>query len=117
MDQYCEAGGQKQQQRLFRELPILAFSDPNDLLSYEIPPKYAMENMDSRICPKMTNISINVAKVMSILGLGEFANPAKAHGGYDNDERVIQLIVHGIGHDDVSPRVNDRCTWMEVVKY
>lgn len=116
MDQYCEVGGQKQQQRLFRELPILAFSDPNDILSYEIPPKYAMENMDSRICPKMTNISINVAKVMSILGLGEIANPAKAHGGYDNDERVIQLIVHGIGHDNVSPLVNDRCTWLEVVK-
>ena len=115
LDQYCREGGQKHKQRLFKELPILAFSDPNDLLSYEIPPKYAMDNMDSRICPKMTNISINIAKVISIFGLGEVANPAEAHGGYDNDERVIKLIVHGIGHDNVSSLVKNRCILLEVV--
>lgn len=114
--QYCREGGQKHQQRLFKELPILAFSDPNDLFSYEIPPRFAMENMDSRICPKMTNISINVAEVIILLGVGQLANPAEAHGGYDNDELVINLIVHGIGHDNVSPLVNDRCTLLEVVE-
>ncbi len=72
--------------------------------------------MDSRICPKMTNISINIAKVISIFGLGEVANPAEAHGGYDNDERVIKLIVHGIGHDNVPLLVKDRCTFLEVIE-
>jgi len=115
IDQYCREGGEKQQQRMFKELPIAAFSDPNDILSYEIPPKYAMESMDSRICPKMTNISINVAKVISVLGLGNVANPAVAHSGYDDDERVINLIVYGLGNEGTSQMIKDRCTWLETV--
>ncbi len=116
IDQYCREGGEKLEQRMFKELPITAFTDPNDILSYEIPPKYAMESMDSRICPKMTNISINVAKVVSVLGLGDIANPAVAHTGYDDDERVINLIVHGIGHEGTSQLIKDRCTWLETVR-
>jgi hypothetical protein len=113
IDQYCRRNGTKRNDRLFRELHILAFSDPNDLLSYEIPPKFARERMDSRICPKMTNISINVAKVVSVMGLGDIASPGEAHNGYDNDDRVIQLIAHGIGHMGTSALVRKRCSWLE----
>jgi len=113
--QYCREDGQNYQQRLFKELKIVAFSDPNDLLSYEITPEFADERMDSRICPNMTNVSINIAEVISILGLGKFANPGEAHGGYGGDDRVIKLIAQGVGHEGTADLIKERCTWLEVV--
>ncbi len=91
------------------------FSDPNDVLSYPIPPKFADAYLDSRLCPKVTNIAINVAKPISLFGLGEFANPAAAHGDYEHDERVIALIAHGIGQENTADIVKDRCSWLETV--
>ena len=85
-------------------------------MSYALPPKFLDEYLDSRLCPKITNVNINVAEVVSLLGLGEVANPAVAHGDYDNDERVIKLIAHGIGHEGTSKTVKDRCLWQETVK-
>jgi hypothetical protein len=116
INEYCRAEGQNYERRLFKKLEIVAFSDPNDLLSYEITPVFAHKRMDSRICPKMTNVSINIAKVVSILGVGEIANPGVAHNGYSGDDRVIQLIAHGIGYDDTSDLIKERCTWLEVVE-
>lgn len=113
--QYCREEGPNYHKRLFKELEIVAFSDPNDLLSYEITPVFADKRMDSRICPKMTNVSINIAKVISLFGVGELASPGEAHNGYSGDDRVIQLIVHGIGHDGAADLIKERCTWLEVV--
>ena len=113
--QYCREEGPNYQQRLFKELKIVAFSDPNDLLSYEITPEFAKERMDSRICPKMTNVSINIAKVVSLFGLGEMAKPGEAHSGYSGDDRVIKLIVHGIGHEGTADLIKERCHWLEIV--
>ena len=115
-DQYCTPEGTHYTQRLFKQLRIVAFSDPNDLFSYAIPPKYADENMDARLCPKITNVVLNIAPVNNLFGLGEFANPLTAHNAYDNDERVIGLIAQGISHDHVDPMVQDRCTWLEIVE-
>ena len=112
---YCKPGGTKYDQRSFGRLPIYAFSDPNDVLSYAIPPKFADEYLDSRMCPKVTNIIINVAKPISLFGLGEVANPAEAHSGYDHDERVIAIVAHGIGHEGSAEVVKERCTWMETI--
>jgi len=69
--------------------------------------------MDSRICPKMTNVSINVAEVISLFGLGEYASPGEAHAGYSGDDRVIQLIVHGIGHEGAADLIKERCTMLK----
>jgi len=33
-------------------------------------------------CPNETNITINIASVRSLLGLGTFADPLTAHTGY-----------------------------------
>ncbi len=93
----------------------MAFSDPNDLLSYEITPEFAKERMDSRICPKMTNVSINIAEVVSLFGLGEMAKPGEAHSGYSGDDRVIKLIAHGIGHEGTADLIKERCTMLEIV--
>jgi len=113
---YCQPGGEHFDQRIFRRLSIYAFSDPNDILSYPIPPKFAAEYIDSRLCPSPTNITINVAKPISLFGLGEFADPGEAHGGYDRDERVISLIAHGVGNDDTAEIVKERCTWLETTE-
>ncbi len=115
IEEYCTEEGPNYHKRLFKELKIMAFSDPNDILSYEITPLFAHKRMDSRICPRMTNVSINIAAVISLFGVGEVANPGEAHNGYSGDERVIQLIVHGIGHEGAADLIKERCTLLEVV--
>ena len=72
------------------------------------------DHVDSRLCPKQVNVTINIAPVADLLGLGEFANPLAAHLDYDDDERVIGLITRGIGQPETAPVVEERCTWLEV---
>ena len=111
---YCRADGGHYGERLFAETELIAFSDPNDLLSYPIPDRYVRDYVDSRLCPKQVNVTINVASVSSLLGFGEFANPLAAHLDYEDDERVIGLITRGIGKPETAPVVEERCTWLEV---
>ena len=111
---YCRPEGAHYPDRLFNQTQLIAFSDPNDLLSYPIPDRFVRDYVDSRLCPKQVNVTINVAPVSDIIGLGEFANPLAAHVDYDNDERVIGLITHGIGQPGTTPVVKERCTWLEV---
>jgi hypothetical protein len=113
---YCQPGGADFAGRLFRETELIAFSDPNDLLSYPIPDAFVRDHVDSRLCPKQVNVTINIARVTSVLGLGEFANPLAAHVDYDDDERVIGLITRGIGQPETAAVVEERCTWLEVAE-
>ncbi|MDF1554473.1 MAG: hypothetical protein P1P84_15485 [Deferrisomatales bacterium] len=115
IDAVCAPGSPRAGERLFGETRLVAFSDPNDLFSYAIPPKFLDEHLDSRLCPTLTNVILNVTPVTNVLGLGEFANPMAAHVGYDNDERVIELMVRGIGTDAAAPVVKERCEWIEAV--
>ncbi len=115
IDQYCRAEGAHYDQRLLKKLRIVAFSDPNDLFSYAIKPQYADQHMDSRLCPEITNVILNVAKVINVLGIGEVANPMKAHNGYQTDERVIGLITKGLGQGEADPVERKQCTWTEMV--
>jgi hypothetical protein len=111
---FCRPGAADFANRMFQETELIAFSDPNDLLSYPIPDAFVRDHVDSRLCPKQVNVTINIAPVRSVLGLGEFANPLSAHVDYDDDERVIELITRGIGQPETSPVVKERCTWLEV---
>jgi hypothetical protein len=113
IDAYCRPGGADFDRRILGSMSLFAFSDPNDILSYPIPPKFVDSYVDSRLCPIATNISINVAQPVSVFGLGEFADPADAHSGYDHDDRVIALIAQGIGQPDTSEIVQQRCVWLE----
>jgi len=115
IEEYCRETGKHWEDRLFKQLEIVAFSDPNDLLSYGIPAKFAREKMDSRICPKITNVEINVTNITSLFGIGDIANPSDAHNGYDNDDQVIRLIAHGIGHEEVPEKTKEVCSWVEIV--
>lgn len=114
IDEICKPGAAKSEERLLGETHLVAFSDPNDLFSYAIPPRFLDDHLDSRLCPTLTNVVLNVAGVGSVFG-GEFANPLAAHTEYDNDDRVIDLIVRGIGTGHEAPAVAGSCTWLETV--
>jgi hypothetical protein len=111
---FCLPEGADFGSRLFQETELIAFSDPNDLLSYPIPDAFVRDHVDSRLCPKQVNVTINITPVRSVLGLGDFANPLAAHVDYDDDTRVIGLITRGIGQPETDPVVEERCTWLEV---
>ena len=112
---YCNAGGANYQSRMLTQTSIIAFSDPNDLISYAIPPGFSEKYLDSRLCVDVTNININIASVIDAFGLGKFANPLDAHLGYGKDDRVIALIAHGIGNNHASPLVKEKCLWTELI--
>jgi len=111
---YCNANGSKYISRLFAETSIVAFNDPNDLLSYAIPHDFSEKYLDSRLCINVTNININVAKVIDAFGIGKMANPMEAHVGYSKDDRVVALIAKGIGNSHPAPIVMEKCQWTEI---
>jgi hypothetical protein len=115
-DAHCTPEGALADQRAFKKLSIYVFSDPNDLLSYPIPPNLVHRYVDSRLCPSVTNISINVTQPIDFFGISEFVNPVAAHSDYDHDERVIEIIAHGVGHAGISPLLEERCSWMKTVE-
>ena len=93
---YCGPGAAKPG-RFFAKTELIAFSDPNDLMSYPVPDKFADKYIESRLCPSVTNVTINVVAVNSLLGIGDVANPLSAHLGYAADERVGGLLAKGAG--------------------
>ncbi|MDD3288846.1 MAG: hypothetical protein PHX43_07590 [Alphaproteobacteria bacterium] len=110
---YCAIDGEKSDERAMRKMNIIAFSDPNDILSYPLPIDFAAKKIDSRICPSVTNISLNIANEKNLFDAVSFANPLTAHSGYMEDDRVIDLIANGIRHDNVTSLINKRCKWLE----
>jgi hypothetical protein len=113
---YCESEGPNYRQRMVSETAIIAFSDPNDLLSYGIPEGFSEKYLDSRLCPSITNININVASTIDALGITDLANPLEAHLGYDQDDRVIALIAKGIGNPNTSPLIRQKCEFTKIVQ-
>jgi len=113
---YCTAAGVNHEERMLNKTPVIAFSDPNDLLSYALPVSFVEKYLDSRLCISVTNVNINVAHVFDVFGLGTVANPMEAHIGYDTDDRVIALIAKGIGNKDTADIVNERCRWIETIE-
>lgn len=110
----CHSNNVSTASKMFKETRLVAFSDPNDLLSYAIPQSFLEEHIDSRLCPSLTNVILNVAKVNTLLG-GEFANPLTAHTEYDADATVVNLISYGIGPMRYESLLQDRCTYIETV--
>ncbi len=112
---YCAPEGRKYGQRILAKTPIIAFSDPNDLLSYAIPHDFVNTYLDSRLCIRVTNVNINVATVFDVFGLGRMANPMEAHIGYDTDDRVVALIAKGIGNENTADIIKQRCHWIDTI--
>ena len=109
---YCRPGGAHVADRLFQETNLIAFNDPNDIMSYPIPDDFTQYDIDSRLCPRVANVTLNVANVISVPGAGTFANPLAAHSDYEADERVIALMTAGLGQPETLPVVSERCTWI-----
>ncbi len=107
-DQYCKMDGEHYADRLMQKTSIMAFSDPNDILSYAIPHGFIDKYLDSRLCVDVTNININVAEIIEAFGV-DAANPLKAHIAYDSDDRVVAMIVHGVGNPNMAPLIKERC--------
>lgn len=78
----------------FQKVNIVAFSDPNDILSYDVPQRFVDTYFDSRMCPAVTNVNLNVAEEISAFGMS-VVNPVTAHTEYDNDVRIIEMIAQG----------------------
>jgi hypothetical protein len=113
-DEYCGADAPRQGRRFLKELNMVAFTDPNDILSYPVPQAWVDAYLDSRLCANVRNVTINIAHVRSLPVIGEYADPLIAHSGYDKDQRVAELMAFGIGHGRISELVRERCSWVEV---
>jgi hypothetical protein len=112
---YCSQTGNHYADRIVNKTTIIAFSDPNDLLSYAIPQGFVETYLDSRLCIDVVNVNINVAEIIDLIGLGDFANPVSAHTGYDSDDRVVALVAKGIGNGHTAGIVDKKCNWIRIV--
>ena len=65
------------------------------------------------MCPEVTNVSINVADVISAFGVG-VVNPVTAHTGYDNDSRVINIIANGTIDYNPDSEIADKCRFIRI---
>jgi len=113
-DAYCHADGEHYHSRILSKTSIIAFSDPNDILSYALPHGFIDQYIDSRICAHATNITINVARVIDAFGV-DMANPLKAHLAYETDKRVIAMIANGVGNENTSPIIHGRCRTLTTI--
>lgn len=111
---YCSSAALDYDERVFAKLNMIAFSDPNDILSYPIPPRYADKNIDSRLCSQIANVNINVTDVKDVFGL-EFANPLLAHTGYESDDRVVAIIADGLDRKHMNQLIAEKCRWIETI--
>ncbi|TVP82270.1 MAG: hypothetical protein EA346_03060 [Thioalkalivibrio sp.] len=111
---YCMPDAPLYDRRIVARTRVIAFSDPNDLLSYPIPDDFVQYGIDSRLCPTVVNMSLNIARVSRLLARDGFANPLTAHTGYNDDERVIGLMIGGLGRPETPPAVTERCNWIQV---
>jgi hypothetical protein len=106
--QYCGPNAPKMKERWFKSLSVIAFSDPNDILSYTIPQSFTADFMDSRLCASTTNVVVSVARPVS-LAVTSVASPEVAHTAYDNDDRVLALMTKGLSKDVPPPQ---GCSWL-----
>lgn len=69
-------------------LNIVAFSDPNDLLTYGLSDRFKSKCAPARFA----NVTVTNAKTGWLFVA---ANPVEAHTGYDVNTQVLDLLVHG----------------------
>jgi hypothetical protein len=113
-DVYCAENAPRSAERFLRQLDMVAFTDPNDILSFPVPAAWAEDYLDSRLCARVRNVTINIAHVRRLPAIGEFADPLSAHTRYDEDERVVNLMAFGIGQPYTAEVVSERCDWVKV---
>ncbi len=113
-EQYCGKNAKKAEARHIGQLNIVALSDPNDILSYPVPEDYAERFIDSRTCPNVVNVNLNITPVRNLFDAVSFADPMTAHRGYHDDARVIGLMTDGLSREHRAAIVRKRCDWVEL---
>jgi hypothetical protein len=68
-------------------LEVVAFSDPNDLLSYRVSPSLERSEPEVRV------VNVTVSNSATLFGFVE--RPDLAHTTYDRNEGVTELLLHG----------------------
>jgi hypothetical protein len=111
---YCAENAPRKAERFLRQLDRVAFTNPKDILSFPVPAAWTEEYLDSRLCARVRNVTIDIAHVRRLPAVGEFPDPLAAHTRYDADERVVNLMVFGIVHPDTADVVSERFDWIEV---
>lgn len=111
--EFCDPNGVSYNKRLFKQLDVIAFSDPNDLLSYALEPDAVDLYFDSALCPVITNVSLTITPRIN-LGFGEVANPLSAHQNYEFNPLVLNMIVDGLKTGYTSPDVEKECRWIHL---
>ena len=108
---YCQKTGKKYNQRILKTLNLVAFSDPNDLLSYSLDPARADDYLNERLCPIISNISIETTDAVDVIGTGSFVNPMAAHTTYSTDDRILDIIINGLSDAHPAP---ENCQWIHL---
>lgn len=80
-------------------LAIVAFSDPNDLLTYPLK-KWQFQQFSLHRPVAVTNVLLNVEKWAWLF---VFANPNTAHTGHRDNSDVIEIIACGIANKKAAP--------------
>ena len=112
---YCSENGEHYDGRVFKKLQIVAFTDPNDLFSYSIKPDFVNRYVDSRLCPAVSNVTIEVAHITSLFGSQAFASAQKAHSEYEVDSRVLKMLVSGVAGPAGDNEIAERCEFIEAI--
>lgn len=111
---FCGPDAPEADSRFFARTDLVAIGDPNDVMSYPVPPAWVDAYVESRLCPRPINAFVEIAPVQNLFGLGELANPLTAHTAYDTDARVAAILAKGAGHPDAASIVKERCGFREV---
>ena len=75
--------------------PIVAVSDPNDLLTFPLPPRWSPDSGVRVINVRMANANA--------VALATAVNPGRAHSGYFDNPCVTRLLVQGSARCSVVP--------------
>lgn len=83
-----ESATRSEEMRAFERVEVIAFTDPNDLLSYRLlPDEIGMDPSSVRL------VNVIVSNAPAWLGFVE--RPDSAHMGYRTNAAVAELLVHG----------------------
>lgn len=102
----CESGGPGlarylQGRKLFNEpVQIVAFTDPNDALSYHLTDRFRKKctHLGGNGYRPVYFINVRISNVKWDFGI--FANPLKAHsGGFRTNDEALNLLIHGYKAD------------------
>ena len=90
-----------------------------------------IESMDGKLMNRLAGVLLVVLTVASVQGCASvaegvtrelmaedgdrMAGPMAAHDSYEAHERVIGLMVGGIGYDRTDAKVASECRWLETV--